>query len=98
MLQSKLKVTPVEAKLLDTIAEMQYGEIFGVEVPAGVPLIERDLSPQQLSLIEYLRSGCQSIDILTIHAGSPVMAENDRIIHGFRCRKKVRFPTVRTEG
>ncbi len=97
MLQSFLVSTP-EYYLLEAIREIKYGELFGVQVDDNHPWIEYEVSPNDLDLLEYIRDGAQYIDVLTVHNGQPVLAETDFKLNGFRCRKKVKFPTVHTEG
>lgn len=87
-------VSTPESKLLETMDEIQFGEMFGVQVDDGDRWIEYSLTPAQRDLIGYIREGAQYIDILTVHHGQPVLAETDLKIDGFRCRKKVKFPTV----
>lgn len=86
-------LTPGEADLVGAIQKLQHGEIFGVEVEqGGGQWVEMSLSPALRDLILYIRSGVQSIDILTVHNGQPSLAETDFKINGFRCRKRIKFP------
>lgn len=91
-------VTAREQELLDVIHEVQYGELYGVEIEAQEPGIEELVSPAERDLLEAIRGGLQYIDVLTIHNAEPVVAELDYKRAGFRCRKKIKFPTVRAEG
>ena len=91
-------VTAREQELLDVIREVQYGELYGVEIEAQEPEREELVSPAERDLLEAIRGGLQYIDVLTIHNGEPSVAELDYKSAGFRCRKKIKFPTVRTEG
>lgn len=92
-LSTELVSTP-EWQLLEAIREIKYGEIFGVQVDDNGKWIEDEVTPAEACLLEYIRDGAQYIDILTVHNGQPTLAETDMKIHGFRCRKKVKFPTV----
>lgn len=87
-----------EYELLETIKAIRYGELFGVQVDDQGKWIDYELTPEQHDLIEYIRDGAQYIDILTVHHGQPTLAETDLKINGFRCRKKIKFPTVKAEG
>lgn len=91
-------VSAREQELLDCLREVQYGEMYGVEIAAQEPGIEELVSPAERDLLEAIRDGMQYIDVLTIHNGEPSVAELDYKSAGFRCRKKIKFPTVRTEG
>ena len=91
-------VSAREQELLDVIHEVQYGELYGVEIEAQEPGIEELVSPAERDLLEAIRGGLQYIDVLTIHNAEPVVAELDYKRAGFRCRKKIKFPTVRAEG
>ena len=94
MLQSTLvSLSLPEANLVDTIQFVQFGELFGVEIPSEENTLERQVSPAMLELILYIRTGCQYIDVLSIHNGQPTFAETDFKKNGFRCRRKVKFPT-----
>lgn len=92
-------VSPGEADLIEAIRKVQFGELYGVEIDQNEGRwVEHEIAPAIRDLLLYLRSGVQSIDILTVHHGQPIQAETDCVLWGFRCRKKVRFPTVSTEG
>ncbi len=88
-------VSASEADLIEAMSQVRYGEIYGVEIPpGGGDFIEWDELPQPTKdLILYIRSGVQHIDVLTVHNGLPTAAETDMKVYGFRCRKKVKFPT-----
>lgn len=93
---SVIRITLPEANLIDTIQFVKYGELYGVEIPDESNLLmpfERALSQAMIDLINQIRNGGQYIDVLTIHNGQPTCAEYDFKLNGFRCRKKVRFPT-----
>lgn len=94
---TELVSTP-EYLLLEVIKEIQYGELFGVQVDDQDKWIEYEISPAMLDLVGYIREGAQHIDILTVHNGQPVLAETDLKLNGFRCRKKIKFPTAHAEG
>ncbi len=91
-------VSAREQELLEVIREVQYGELYGVEIEAQEPEREELVSPAERDLLEAIRGGIQYIDVLTIHNAEPVVAELDFTRASFRCRKKIKFPTVRAEG
>jgi len=93
-----LKYTPdlisaPEYQLLEAIKEVYYGELFGVQVDDNAKWIDYELTQAEVDLLSFIRDGTQYIDILTVHCGQPAFAEIDMKLHGFRCRKKVKFPT-----
>ncbi|MEL7591636.1 MAG: hypothetical protein AAGU17_10140 [Anaerolineaceae bacterium] len=91
-------VSTNEQELLKVIREVEYGELYGVEIAAQEPELEALVSTAERDLLEVIRGGLQYIDVLTIHNGEPSIAELDYQQAGFRCRKKIKFPTVRAEG
>jgi hypothetical protein len=92
-------LTPSEYDLVEAIQQVCFGEIYGVEIEqGGGQWIETNLSPAMLDLIFFIRSGVQYIDVLTVHQGQPTLAETDCKINGFRCRQKLKFPTIQMEG
>jgi hypothetical protein len=100
---TEVLVSSPEARLIDSIQAIYFGEMFGVEIPSEDPkkadtMLFRELSPAMLDLILYTRAGCQYIDVLTVHNGQPTLAETNLKLGGFRCRKQIRFPTIPTEG
>ena len=91
-------VSTPEYQLLEAIREVKFGELFGVQVDDQAKWIDYELSQAEIDLLTFVREGNQYIDILTVHNGQPTLAETDYKISGFRCRKKVKFPTVHAEG
>lgn len=80
-------------ELLKTMRSLGYGEIYGVEIVFTGPAVEVEVSKNERDLVDYL-DGTPKIDVLTVHQGEPVLAETNCVDNGFRCRKKVKFPTV----
>lgn len=93
MLRYNTKVTAEERQFLDAIHRVEYGEIYSPKLKPGALDQEASVSENARDLLNTVREGTE-ISILTIHAGEPVYAEVDQVIGGFRCRKKVKFPTV----
>lgn len=91
-------VSSSELKLLSLIREIGYGEMFGVEILPDTYDLKVEVTEAEKSLLDTVRGGFQYIDVLTIHNGAPIVAEVDFQDSGFRCRKKLRFPTVKAEG
>lgn len=93
-----IKVSDSELELLNAIREVEHGEMYGVEVDVTEPYVTLGVSQPCADLLTMIRNGIQYIDVLTIHNGEPSLAEVDFKKYGFRCRKKIKFPTVKTEG
>ena len=95
MVKSQLEFITSRSNLIEAITRVQFGELYGVEIAARSELhVHRvELSPAMQRSDLYIRGGCQYIDILTVHNGQPTLAETDSTSTGFRCRKKVKFPT-----
>lgn len=91
-------VSTPEYLLLEAIREVKFGELFGVQVDDQHKWIDYELLQAEMDLLCFIRDGAQYIDVLTVHNGQPVLAETDFRLSGFRCRKKVKFPTVHAEG
>ena len=84
----------MEHLLLVAIRDMKFGEMYDVDIPeCDDKPVQEELTPCQRDLIEAIRNGLQEISILSIHNGEPAFAETDCVIRGFRCRKKIKFPT-----
>lgn len=93
MVQSAMKVTKTEKLLLETLAEMRFGEIYGLELMDEPTTEVVMVTAAQRSLIRNIWGGMRNIGVLSVHQGDPVLAEVDCKINGFRCRKKYKFPT-----
>jgi hypothetical protein len=85
-------VSPKEKDLLNAIRAVQYGELFGVDIPQVHTVDAMDVSAGERDLLTLIRDGIQYIDVLTVHNGQPTRIECDTICNGFRCRKKIRLP------
>ena len=100
MLNSKSitkKVSDIEKSLIETCRRLKFGTIYGLEVLQEEQNRTINLTVEESQLIEFVREN-QYIDVLTVHAGRPAIAETDFVDNGFRCRKKIKFPTEWTEG
>jgi hypothetical protein len=93
----KKSVSDAEFELVKVTRHLQFGTIYGVEVKHEYRSMTAEVSIEESDLIDFAREH-PYIDVLTVHAGQPVTAETDFVEKGFRCRKKHKFPTVRTEG
>ncbi len=98
MVKYDIEVSDSEAALIETMQNLRYGEMFSVEIDARPAGQAKKVSANVRSLLEWIRDGAQHIDVLTVHEGEPVLAEIDYQHHGFRCRKRIKFPTTKTEG
>ena len=87
-----MRVSRVEKLLLDTIDEVDYGEIYSVIIAPEVHDLNVDVNEARREVIETLRTG-KEISILVIHQGEPAYMEIDEKTLGFRCRKKHKLPT-----
>lgn len=94
MVRYTMVVTEQEARLLDTTRQLCHGELFGVELPDERPVLPMELTANERDLIAVFRDGVRYLDTLTIYRSEPVFAEIDSKVNGFRCRKKLKFPTV----
>jgi hypothetical protein len=98
MLKYKTIVNSQIAVLITTMRSLRFGEMYGVEIDLdGDDLFPLEVSKNEYDLVQEIHNGLQHIDVLTVHNGEPVRAEVDEKTNGFRCRKKIKFPTVQTE-
>ncbi len=97
MLKYKAVVNSQIAVLITTTRSLRFGELYGVEIDLDGDQYPLEVSKNEYDLIEAIYNGLQHIDVLTVHNGEPVRAEVDEKTNGFRCRKKIKFPTVQTE-
>jgi len=81
-------------KLIQTIREIGYGEMYGVELNMATPETIMDVSHNERDMVRFILDGNPYLDVLTIHDSQPVYAEQDFASRGFRCRKKTKFPTA----
>jgi hypothetical protein len=93
MLKYFVRISGEERKLIDTIRRIGYGEIYSPKVEAQAQTDVMEVSANLADLLTLVRSSTP-ISIIIIHQNEPVYAEVDQLIDGFRCRKKVKFPTV----
>lgn len=98
MVKYDIDVSDSEAALIEAMRNLRYGEMFSVEIDARPAGQAMKVSANVRSLLELTRDGMQHIDVLTVHEGEPVLAEIDYQDRGFRCRKRIKFPTTKTEG
>jgi hypothetical protein len=93
MLRYKIRISGEERKLINTIQRIGFGEIYSPKVEAQLHNEVVDVSANVKDLLDLIRSGIP-VSIIIIHQNEPVYAEVDQLIDGFRCRKKVRFPST----
>jgi hypothetical protein len=93
MLKYFVRISGEERKLIETIQKIGYGEVYSPKVETGPQTEILEVSANVADLLDLVRSGAP-ISIITIHQYEPVYAEVDQLMDGFRCRKKVKFPTV----
>jgi hypothetical protein len=99
MLKCLVVVPQAVKELLWTTRELQFGAIFGVDLDLRGPRENMTVSPAERDLVKLIldEEACY-IDVLTIHQSDPATAEMDMAVRGFRCRKKIKFPTLKAEG
>jgi hypothetical protein len=93
MIRYQVAVTDNEARLLQTLRALKFGELYGMEISAGEVTHVMEINGAERSLICEIRNGLQYISILHVHEGSPTIAQVDQKLNGFKCRKKIKFPT-----
>lgn len=64
-----LKLSTEEVELLEAIQELQYGELYEVDIPSTEPVHQKRLHDWQHKLIDIIRSGNQYIDSIKVHQG-----------------------------
>jgi hypothetical protein len=79
-------------KLVQTTRDLKYGEMFGLDLDLGTPEKQFSVSQSEKDLVRFILDGNPYISVLTVHGGEPVLAEQDFVMNGFRCRKKTKFP------
>ncbi len=93
MLKYWVRVSGEERKLIETIRKIEFGEIYSPKVEDREHSEVAEVSGNVSDLLDLIRTG-MPISIITIHQSEPVYAEVDQLVDGFRCRKKVRFPST----
>ncbi len=93
MIRYKARISGEERKLIDTIQKIGFGEIYSPKVEGQLHDEVIDVSANVRDLLDLIRSGTP-VSIIIIHQNEPVYAEVDQLVDGFRCRKKVRFPST----
>jgi hypothetical protein len=98
VLRYSMRVTSAEQTLVETIQKLRFGEMYSLKV-GQTPDVQFPLttSANVRDLLELLREWGR-VDVLTVHEGEPVTAELDYQENGYRCRKRIKFPTTKTEG
>ncbi len=99
MLKLNVAVPEAVKNLLRTTRDLNFGELFGVDLDLRGPRENMIVSQNERDLVQFIldEEACY-IDVLTVHQSEPVTAEMDLEMRGFRCRKKIKFPTLRAEG
>lgn len=70
------KVTPEEKDLIDDVRDLQYGEIYDIELDkGGQPNILVSLSRPQHELVKLIREGMRFFHSVKVHQGEPAYAE-----------------------
>jgi len=96
MLQSqnkltKMEISIVESGIFDDIAEIEYGELYDIELVESETLTRKSLTPRQLSFIKTLRREKTFFKVI-IHDSEPQYAVVDgETFNGRPCQKKFKF-------
>jgi hypothetical protein len=93
MLKYTIAVSNREQDLLDAIEAVRFGEIRGATVEHEAAQFQIEVSENKRDLITAIRNGYQHFEAIQVHQGEPVYAEVTGEEFGFRCRKKIKFPT-----
>jgi hypothetical protein len=99
MLKCIVVIPEAVKKLLLTTRELRFGELYGVDLEMRGPRNNFEVSKAEKDLVKLILDdeACY-IDVLTVHQSEPVTAEMDMEVRGFRCRKKIKFPTPQAAG
>lgn len=85
-------LTEHEAAILDAANHVRFGELLGVEIEAGRPVVSRRLSSAQIAFIKTLRDeGLLKLDSIIVHNGIPSQIEVDGRFGTIKYRRKIRF-------
>lgn len=88
------KLTHVENLLLSDIKDLQYGEIYDVELDEDDRrTINRSLTGQQKAMLDLIRSGVQSFQTIKVHQAEPAYAEVIGMTSSgrYRCKRLYKF-------
>ena len=81
-----------EAELFKDIRNVEFGDIYDVEVPEEGQLVEMDLSPKDEILLELLRDGIREFHSIGVHNGQPSFAVITGVSrYGNRYRRKIKI-------
>lgn len=84
-------------KLIETTRQLRFGEICSIEVVYTGSPQQIEVSQNEADLLNFLDEN-PCIDRLIVHQGEPMLAETKCESNGFRCLKKIKFPTDPSEG
>lgn len=93
MVDCQVSLTRRMADLLETFAEVNYGQLMDVEVPEddGQLVKVTQVSRPVKEFFDLLKEN-QFFTLIKVHQGAPTMAETPFTSkHGFRCIKQHRF-------
>ncbi|HMN11171.1 MAG TPA: hypothetical protein PKD55_02455 [Bellilinea sp.] len=92
MITYTLKVSQTEKDLVDTIKELQFGEVLELELTEDQPTIDLTVSRQTKELLNLIQDGNRFLHSIRVHQGEPTLAEVPwRSRTGISCRKQYRF-------
>lgn len=86
-----LPVSDFECDLIETIAEIGFGELMFVEVPDAVPSRNKNLTSKQEKLLKLVRDGNSFLENIKIHQGDPTQVTVLGETRGIKYRKKIQL-------
>jgi hypothetical protein len=87
-------ITETEQRLLDDFKELQFGEVYDIEVleDDNASRKPRELTKSQLDFVKLIRGGVRSFDQVKVHQSDPVYAlVKGETKSGLRCTRMYKF-------
>lgn len=80
-----------EADLVSAIRALQFGTLSDLEIPDEKPVTSMILTRPLRDMIEKIREGWRSIDLIQIHQSEPSYMEVRTVVHGLSGTKRFKF-------
>ena len=81
-----------EAELFSDIRFVEFGDLYEVEVPEEGDLVELELSPRDMQLLDLIKEGNRHFDSIGVHSGQPAYAVILGVSkHGNRYKQKIKI-------
>jgi hypothetical protein len=87
-------ITEPEQRLLDDFKELQFGEVYDIEVLEDDNASRRpqELTKSQLDFVKLIRGGVRNFEQVKVHQSDPVYAlVRGKTKGGFRCTRMYKF-------